>query len=268
MLTIKSNFWQKIIHAPKFALKICCQSYAMKHLPPLNLRYWIMIVSATTLGETAGDLLSMSLHLGYAGGSVALITLFIAALTVELKTRTQSWALYWTVIILASTAGTTISDFITRSLHLGYGWGTLLIACCLMVIMLVWRQTATSVSVRTGFDRRTEFLYWSAILVSSTLGTSFGDLIANGTALGFAGGTMVLAGLLVVVAVLTRWTRLSHTVCYWLAIIITHPIGATMGDSLTKPEGANLGNVWSSVLLVVVFGIVVAAGRFHQTKTL
>ncbi len=236
----------------------------MKKLPTINAQYWAFIISATTLGETGGDLISQSLHLGYASASILLIGLFVLALFIELKTAVQHPALYWVVIIMASLAGTTISDYVTRTLGLGYGWGSLLIAMALLVIFYVWHKATKHVSVQDTFSVKTEFLYWAAILLSSTLGTAFGDYVANATPLGFGGGALLLMTLLVLLMFLVLLTQVSREICYWVAIIITHPMGATLGDFMTKPEGINLGNVPASLILLVVFSLVTFSFRTKQ----
>lgn len=238
----------------------------MHTLPTINARYWAFVISSTTLGETAGDLISQTLDLGYAGGSILLIALFFVAMAFEIALTRQREALYWTVIIFASIGGTTLSDYVTRSLGLGYPLGTLVIGAALTVVLVTWWLSARSLDIKGAFSRRTELLYWLAILASSTLGTVFGDLISNGTKLGFAGGTLVLLGLLAALVVVVLFTNVSRTACYWLGIIITHPLGATMGDSMTKNEGLNLGNVWSSVILLAVFGTIIGASRLFRTS--
>lgn len=229
----------------------------MKKLPNIDTQYWAFIVSATTLGETGGDLISQSLHWGYGGATLLLLALFALALVAELKSKVQHPALYWLVIILASLIGTTISDYVTRTLHLGYGWGSLLVASILAIIFYAWRKLTKHISVQEAFNVQTEFLYWAAILASSTLGTAFGDYIADATPLGFGGGAALLMSLLVFITLLTLFTKISREICYWLAIIVTHPMGATLGDFLTKPAGLNLGNVKASILLLVVFALVI-----------
>ncbi|RYG70410.1 hypothetical protein EON80_08020 [bacterium] len=238
----------------------------MKKLPTIDAQYWALILSATTLGETAGDLISMSLNLGYALGSIALVSLFIVALAVELNAQVKSAFLYWLVVVLASTSGTTISDFVTRSLKLGYGWGSLLMISILALIFIVWRLSAPSISINGQLTFKTRALYWSAILVSSTLGTAFGDFLANGTSLGFGGGTFLLAGCLLLVGLAAGLTPIPKSLCYWMAIVITHPIGATMGDYLTKPQGLHLGNVWSSLLLLCIFAFIAIISRFSASS--
>jgi uncharacterized membrane-anchored protein len=187
-----------------------------------------------------------------------LLGLFGLAVGAAVWTRTQHRALYWTVIILSSTAGTTMSDFVTRSLGLGYGWGTLLIVATLAAVFGAWRWVTPRQTIEGPMDRRAETLYWMAILVSSTLGTAFGDFIADGLSLGFGGGTAVLVGVLAVVAAVAMFTRASRVACYWLGIVVTHPLGATMGDYMTKEEGFDLGNVKATLILAGVFGVIVA----------
>ena len=238
----------------------------MKKLPKINLFYWLLIISANTMGETAGDLISQTFNLGYGGGTIALVLLFVIALGFALFSRVQHIFLYWTVITLASTAGTTLSDYVTRSLGFGYVYGTLVLVFLLAITFKIWDYFSKASALETGLDTKTEFLYWIAILTSSTLGTALGDLLAHDTILGFGGGTLLLLGLIVVVILLTLFTKVSREICYWLAIIFTHPIGATMGDYLTKPEGFNLGNVKASLVLVGVFVIIISAGKLLIPK--
>ena len=248
----------------------------MKHLPKVNLFYWALIISANTMGETAGDLISQTLKLGYGGGTLALLALFIIILSISIYSKSQNPLVYWSVITLASTAGTTISDFISRSffhLHLGftenqgYTFATIILIIALIIIFCSWKYNSKTNTIENGLNKRTEFLYWIAILASSTLGTAFGDFLAHNTPLGFDGGTLLLLGLLLIEVLLVFFTKISREICYWLAIILTHPIGATMGDYLTKPEGMNLGNIKASLLLVVVFIVVILFGIFSNRMT-
>lgn len=248
----------------------------MKHLPQINLFYWALIISANTMGETAGDLISQTFNLGYGGGTIALITLFLIALVISIYSKSQKALLYWIVITLASTAGTTISDFISRSFfHLqlgftenqGYTFGTILLVTALLLTFGIWKYHSKTNTIENGLNKRTEFLYWIAILTSSTLGTAFGDLLAHNTPLGFDGGTLFLLILLAGVVGFVYLTEISRELLYWLAIIITHPIGATMGDYLTKPEGMSLGNINASLLLVIVFIVVIATGQLAKKQT-
>jgi uncharacterized membrane-anchored protein len=247
----------------------------MKHLPQINLFYWALIISANTMGETAGDLISQTFNLGYGGGTILLIALFLIALIISICSKSQKPLLYWIVITLASTAGTTISDFISRSFfHLqlgftenqGYTFGTVLLIAALVFTFSIWKYHSKTNTIENGLNKQTEFLYWIAILTSSTLGTAFGDLLAHNTPLGFDGGTLLLLLFLVVVVGLVYLTKISRELLYWLAIILTHPIGATMGDYLTKPEGMNFGNIKSSLVLVVVFIVVIITGQLTKKQ--
>jgi uncharacterized membrane-anchored protein len=247
----------------------------MKHLPKINLFYWALIISANTMGETAGDLISQTFNLGYGGGTIALLGLFLIALTISIYSKSQKPLLYWTVITLASTLGTTISDFISRSFfHLqlgftenqGYTFGTIILIVTLILTFSIWKYHSKTNTIENGLNKRTEFLYWIAILTSSTLGTAFGDLLAHNTPLGFDGGTVLLLVLLAVVVGLYFLTKISKEILYWSAIILTHPIGATMGDYLTKPEGFNLGNIKASLVLVLVFIVVIVAGQLTKSR--
>lgn len=249
----------------------------MKHLPKINLFYWVLIVSANTMGETAGDLISQTFNLGYGGGTIALLAVFLITLILSVFSKNLKPLVYWTVITLASTLGTTMSDFISRSFfHLqlgytenqGYNFGTIIVTIALIITFSVWKYHSKTNTIENGFSRQTEYLYWTAILISSTLGTAFGDLLAHNTHLGFDGGTLLLLMLLGVVIGLYFLTKLSRELIYWFAIILTHPIGATMGDYLTKPEGFNLGNLKASLVLLVVFIIVITIGKLTKKHSI
>ena len=225
------------------------------------------------MGETAGDLISQTFNLGYGGGTIALSVVFLIALVISIYSKSQKPIVYWTVITLASTLGTTISDFISRILSVnylgvtqetGYIYATVLLVFLLTLTFGIWKWHSKTDSLENGLNKKNEFLYWIAILTSSTLGTAFGDLLAHDTPLGFDGGTFLLIGLLGIVVLFLFFTKISRELLYWLAIILTHPIGATMGDYLTKPEGFNLGNINASLVLVVVFIIVIVTGKITQ----
>ena len=229
----------------------------MKKLPRLDALYWVMIVSANTIGESGGDLISQSLGLGYGASTAVLIGLFLVAVIAAVATRVQHPPVYWVTIILSSTAGTTMSDFVTRSLGLGYGWGSLLIVAWLAATLGLWWYWSPGRSLRDPLTPRTELLYWLAILASSTLGTAFGDFLADDSGLGFGGATLVMLGVLAVVAGLALYSPVPAALCYWLGIIVTHPLGATAGDYTTKEEGFKLGNVQATVILAAVFLLIV-----------
>ncbi len=222
------------------------------------------------MGETAGDLISQTFNLGYGGGTIALMGLFLIALAMTIYSKRQKPILYWTVVTLASTAGTTISDFISRSFfHLelgftenqGYTFGTFLLIILLLITFSTWKYHSNTNSIENGLNKRTELLYWIAILTSSTLGTAFGDLLAHNTPLGFAGASILLLSLLLLVVTMVYITKISRELLYWIAIVLTHPMGATIGDFFTKPQGLALGNIKASLILVIVFVIVVVIGK-------
>jgi uncharacterized membrane-anchored protein len=248
----------------------------MKHLPKIDFFYWALIISANTLGETAGDLISQTFNLGYGGGTVALIMLFIGTLIIAIYSKNQKLAVYWSIITLASTAGTTISDFISRSFfHLqlgftenqGYTFGTALLVALLILTFSVWKYHSKANTISEGLNKQTEFLYWIAILTSSTLGTAFGDLLAHNTPLGFDGGTLLLLVFIAAVTVFHFLTSISREILYWSGIILTHPIGATMGDYMTKPEGFSLGNIKASLVLAIVFIMVVITAQLVKNTS-
>ena len=227
----------------------------MNKLPQITLAFWVMKICATTLGETAGDLLSMTLNIGYALSSLLLISLFAVSLLGQLRARTYQPALYWLVILMTSTAGTTMSDFMDRTLGLGYASGATILVSLLVVVLAVWRMSEKSLSVDHITTRRGELFYWGAILVSNTLGTALGDYLADDSGLGFAGGALLIGGLLAVVVLAYYSTRISRVALFWLAFVLTRPFGATLGDVLTKSAdkgGLDLGTIGSSAVLMAV----------------
>ncbi|HSU42375.1 MAG TPA: hypothetical protein VLJ38_22490 [Polyangiaceae bacterium] len=242
----------------------------LNKLPHVTLVFWVMKIAATTLGETAGDLLSMTLAVGYAVSSVILLGCFVLALLGQLAARRYHPALYWSVILATSTAGTTMSDFMDRSLGLGYAKGSALLVTLLSAVLLVWRRSEGSLAVDRALSRRAELFYWTAILLSNTLGTALGDFLADDSGLGFAGGALLIASLLALVVALTLLTRLSRVALFWVAFVLTRPFGATMGDVLTKSPklgGLGLGTLGSSaVLFALLAGFVVRESFVLRTS--
>ncbi len=222
----------------------------------VTLAFWVLKICATTLGETAGDLLSMTLKVGYAASSVILVGLFLAALAAQVQSaRFRPW-LYWTVILLTSTAGTTMSDFMDRSLGLGYAKGSAILVACLLLALGAWRLTEGNLSVSSIRTRRAELFYWAAILCSNTLGTAFGDYLSEASGLGFARCALLIAGALALTALAYALTRMSRVALFWIAFVLTRPFGATFGDVLTKTRaqgGLDLGTFGSSAVLLGIF---------------
>jgi uncharacterized membrane-anchored protein len=226
--------------------------FADSKLPKITAAFWVMKIAATTLGETAGDLLSMTLNVGYAISSLILVSSFLATLVAQLATKRYHPLLYWTVILTTSTAGTTMSDYMDRTLSLGYAKGTAVLVTILICVFVAWRFTTGSLAVDHVKTRKAEIFYWVAILFSNTLGTALGDFLADSSGLGFMGGALLIGGLLAAVLVATFLTRISRVALFWIAFVLTRPFGATVGDVLTKPQekgGLNFGTVGASAVL-------------------
>ncbi len=243
----------------------------MNKIPKLALAFWVMKICATTLGETAGDLLSMTMNVGYALSSVILVGFFVVTLVLQMASRRYHPVLYWGVILTTSTAGTTISDFMDRSLGLGYALGSLILVTLLAGVLFVWHSTEKTLAVERVTTRRAEAFYWSAILVSNTLGTALGDYLADSSGLGFMGGALLIGALIAVLVAAVFWTKISRVFLFWAAFVLTRPFGATMGDTLTKPlseGGLGFGTLGSSaVLLTLLVGFVVRAQWVERQRT-
>ena len=232
----------------------------MNKLPAITLSFWIMKICATTLGETAGDLLSMTMNVGYAVSSVILLSFFFATLVVQLSTKKFHPIIYWAVILSTSTAGTTMSDYMDRTLGLGYATGSLILVSLLIATLIVWKLTEKSLSVTDIKSLRGEVFYWTAILFSNTLGTALGDFLADNSGLRFSGGAILIGSLLAVIVLLFYFTKVSHVVLFWLAFVLTRPFGATFGDLLTKTHekgGLNFGTIGSSLILFTILVVLV-----------
>lgn len=227
----------------------------MKKLPELTALFWLTKIIATTLGETAGDFLSMTLNVGYATSSMILFGAFLVIVSVQLWLNKYVPFVYWFVVLATSTSGTTMSDFMDRTLGLGYAKGSLLLICLLLLILLVWKLSEKSLSVTAITNRRTETFYWTAILFSNTLGTALGDYLADDSGLGFAGGAILIGLVLLVLILAHYYTKISSVFLFWVAFILTRPFGATFGDLLTKSTakgGLDYGTKGASLLLFIM----------------
>jgi uncharacterized membrane-anchored protein len=228
----------------------------MIQIPKTNLNYWLLMVLATTIGEIVGNLISRNLGLGYATGSVLLISIFVISLLIIKISKIKNDFSYWFLILFGNIAGTNIADFVTITpLNLGTIYGSLLIMAVLTFILLIWRYTSPKSTIENGLNTTTYFLYWFAILFSSTFGTTFGDLLSNDTPLGALGGTILLLSLLGIIVLIVFKTSISKELCYWMTLVIMHPIGATIGNYISKPAGLNFGNIWTSLVLILFFGL-------------
>jgi uncharacterized membrane-anchored protein len=226
----------------------------------VTIFFWIMKICATTLGETGGDLLSMTMNVGYGVSSLILLSFFVVTLVIQLASKRFHPVIYWLVIVSTSTAGTTMSDYMDRTLGLGYFKGSLILVTCLVVILAVWRFSEGTLSVNYIQTKRAELFYWTAILFSNTLGTALGDFLADSSGLGFMGGAILIGALIGLVVLAYYFTRIDRVVLFWIAFVLTRPFGATFGDVLTKPVergGLNLGTIGSSLVLAAILVILV-----------
>lgn len=242
----------------------------MNKLPQITLAFWIMKICATTLGETAGDLLSMTLDVGYAMSSLILLSAFLVTLVAQLASKRYNPPLYWAIILSTSTAGTTMSDFMDRTLGLGYASGSALLIGILAVIFAVWKLSGSTLAVDRIRGFKGEMFYWVAILFSNTLGTALGDYLADDSGLGFGGGALLIGSLIAGIAVLHYRTRISTVLLFWVAFVLTRPFGATLGDFLTKPlekGGLDFGTVGASAFLgAILVGLVVVATQVQRKR--
>lgn len=232
----------------------------MSKLPAITISFWIMKICATTLGETAGDLLAQTLKIGYGTSSLILLGFFFITLAIQLFSKKFHPLIYWSVILATSTAGTTISDYMDRTLNLGYATGSMILVALLVSTLIIWKSTEKSLSVSDIKSFRGEVFYWTAILFSNTLGTAFGDFLADNSGLGFVGGAVLVGSLLILIVLAYYFTAISHIVLFWLAFVLTRPFGATFGDLLTKPiekGGLNFGTIGSSVILFLILIIMI-----------
>ncbi len=232
----------------------------MKKIPEITGLFWLMKICATTLGETAGDLLSMTINVGYAISSIILLGGFFLTLAAQLFSKKYIPTIYWLVILSTSTAGTTMSDYMDRTLGLGYATGSLILISILCLTLFLWRLSEKSLSVTNITTRRGELFYWTAILFSNTLGTALGDYLADDSGFGFAGGAILIASILAVVVLLHYYSKLSPVLLFWVAFVLTRPFGATFGDLLTKTTekgGLGFGTQGSSLILFVMLTILV-----------
>jgi uncharacterized membrane-anchored protein len=228
-------------------------SASFNKVPEVTLAFWIIKIAATTLGETGGDALSMTLNLGYALSTLILFGIFIAVVWAQIVSKRFHPFLYWTVIVATTTVGTTMADFADRSLGVGYVGGSLILFAILMATLAIWKFVVGSVSVNDIVSPKAETFYWLTILFSNTLGTALGDFLAD-SGLGYEGAAVVFAGLLALLAAAYFRARISHTLLFWMAFILTRPLGATVGDMLTKPHangGLDLSRITSSAVIAV-----------------
>lgn len=212
--------------------------HALAKVPEVTLGFWLIKIAATTLGETGGDAVSMSMNLGYLVGTGIFAVIFLAAVVAQVRAKGFHPFLYWTTIIATTTVGTTLADFADRSLGIGYAGGSTLLLALLLGTLFVWHRTLGSVSASTVNSPKVEAFYWLTIMFSQTLGTALGDWTADTAGLGYTGAAVVFSGLLALVMAAYNWTSVSRTLLFWAAFILTRPLGAVVGDFLDKPLSA------------------------------
>ena len=241
----------------------------MNKIPELTFLFWIMKICATTLGETAGDLMSMTLHVGYAISSIILISIFFLTLFGQLKAQRYISIMYWSVIVSTSTAGTTMSDYMDRTLNFGYATGALILVTILILILTIWYKSEKSLSVTNIRTFKGELFYWTAILFSNTLGTALGDFLADNSGLGFGGGAILISSILALVILAYYFSSIPSVILFWIAFVLTRPFGATFGDLLTKTHekgGLGYGTKGSSLILFSILVILIIYETFRKNK--
>ena len=237
----------------------------------ITLLFWLMKIVATTLGETLGDFLSMTLNLGYAVGIGITLLFFLIVLFTQLSLKKYVPVVYWLVIIGTTTLGTEISDYIDRTLHLGYAWGSLVLVCGLIISLILWYRKYKSLEVYPISEKQKEIFYWVAILFSNSLGTAFGDFLGDYFGISYLIGALITGAIILVVVLLHYYTKINHILLFWIAFIFTRPFGATFGDLLTKPlakGGLNLGTLPSTLVSIAIISILIIISHRQHHKNL
>ncbi|TZF98614.1 hypothetical protein FW781_01420 (plasmid) [Chryseobacterium panacisoli] len=237
----------------------------------VTLLFWLMKIVATTLGETLGDFISMTLNLGYVVGISVTLVFFILILSVQLRVKKYIPAVYWIVIIATTTLGTEISDFIDRTLKTGYLAGSMVLLFGLLTSLFLWYKKYKNLEVYPIPERNKEFYYWTAILFSNSLGTAFGDFLSDNLGLGYMMGALVTGLIIVVVVALHYFTKINHVVLFWIAFVFTRPFGATFGDLLTKPlakGGLDLGTLNASLVSLALMALMIIISQRKHSREL
>jgi uncharacterized membrane-anchored protein len=233
----------------------------MRKLPHVTVVFWVLKIVATTLGETGGDLLAQTMHVGYLVSTVIFFALFLVAVVFQLKARRFHPAIFWTVIALTSTAGTTLSDLMNRTGGIGYTGGAIVLTTGLAIVFVIWWRSGQTLDVENVATFNGELLYWVAILFSNSLGTSSGDFLADSLGLGFRDSALLLSGMMLALLAAHYFTPINGMVLFWIAFVLTRPLGATGGDFLSKPldhGGLAWGTVWTSAALLAALVVLIA----------
>jgi len=230
-------------------------SQTLSKVPAVTLAFWLTKIAATTLGETGGDAVTMSMNLGYLTGTLIFAIIFLVAVVVQIKRHSFNKWIYWFTVVATTTVGTTLADFADRSLGIGYLGGTLLLSTLLVLSLFIWRITCGTIAVNSVNNGVTECFYWVTIMFSQTLGTALGDWTADSEGLGYDGGILLFVGALAIIWAASRFTALSRTALFWAAFILTRPLGAVVGDFLDKPVasgGLALSRYSASLTLALI----------------
>ena len=230
----------------------------LSKIPAVTIGFWIIKILATTLGETGGDTVTMTMNLGYLTGTFIFLSLLVVLVVLQIRARRFHPLLYWATIVASTTAGTTLADFADRSLGIGYAGGSALLLACVIAVLVLWDRSEGTVSVDTVNTPRVEAFYWATITFSQTLGTALGDWMADDTGLGYTGAALVFGAALALVAAAYFWTSISRVTLFWLAFILTRPLGATVGDYLDKPV-ADGGLAMSRPVASLALGVAMLA---------
>lgn len=247
-------------------------AWVQRKLPHITLLFWALKTVAVTLGETAGDLLGITLHIGYFATGCVFLAFFLIVVTAQIRAGRFHPALFWSVVLGTSMVGTEISDLVNRGFGygnapdgIGYGWGAAILTTVLAIVFAVWWATGQTYDVENIASRKGEILYWIAILVSNTLGTSSGDWLSDDTGLGFRGAFLVIAGIMLLIVAAHYLTPVNGTILFWPAFVLTRPLGAAGGDALTKPTaegGLGWGTLWGSAALFGLLALLTAYQTF------
>jgi uncharacterized membrane-anchored protein len=241
----------------------------LSKVPHVTFAFWIIKILATTLGETGGDAVTMTMQLGYAIGSLIFLGFFGITLAAQVRSKRYHPFLYWAVVVATTTVGTTMSDYFDRTLGLGYVKSSIILSCGVLVVLFLWHWVVGRIEFENIATRKNEVFYWVTILVSNTLGTALGDFVATTAGFGFEGGALVFGGLIGLVAGAHFFTKISPSVLFWSAYVLTRPLGATLGDTLTKPladGGFALSRILASfaIALLMVMAIVLTSKRVKR----
>jgi len=243
----------------------------LSKVPAVTLGFWIIKILATTLGETGGDAVSMSMGLGYLVGTIIFMTLFVAAVAVQIRKKKFHPLLYWATIIASTTVGTTLADFADRSLGIGYFGGSVLLGILLIATLLGWYKTLGSIDVGSVHSPQAEAFYWLTIMFSQTLGTALGDWTADTAGLGYLGAAVIFGGGLLLLVAAYYFTAISRTLLFWSAFVLTRPLGAVVGDFLDKPiaQGGLEFSRYSAtgVLLLAIVILIIALPQRAAQKS-